>query len=166
MPVPCVDREQFEFEAFVKQKMGLDAGIILSAELCFCGKGIPLLYEFLAGREGAAFLESPMTGEQIFARIETDPIARETFDRFLYMLGSLLMSNCCVLLPDAGIVLCGTILSNVIRFMMADMADQSTSHFYKGFFGNPPVNGYLGSLPIYFTSERDLGLKGCQVAFA
>lgn len=162
MAVACIDRDHFEFEQFVKKRMNDKEDSILSAEWCFCGLGIPLIYEFYLNKDGKS-LKGPLAGEQIFACIETDPYARKTFNRFLLMFGALLMSNCSVLLPDDGIVLCGNILQSVISHMQKDMCDKTTSYFYRGFLSNPCINDYLKDIPIYFTPEQDMGKKGCQV---
>lgn len=162
MCVPCLDRDHFDFEQLVKRRMNVPPGVMLSAEWTCCGRGIPLLYEFYCQKAGKS-LERPLKGEDIFATIETDPIAKQTFDRFLQILGALLMANCAVLLPDSGIVLSGNILKSVLPLIQKDMQDPTTSHFFKGFYGNEALNNYLKSIPIYFTSESDLNLKGCLV---
>jgi glucokinase len=162
MPIPCIDAEQFEFELFVKKRMGVPADIILSAEWCCCGRGIPLLYEFYLNKEGRS-LDGQITGEEIFSAIETDPVARKTFNKFLVLLGALLNSNCTVLLPDSGVILCGNIIKNVIHHIVRDFSDRASSHFFKGFYANSSNLGYVEQIPIYFTSEADLSLKGCLV---
>lgn len=163
--VPCLDRDHFEFEKLVKKRMGVDENIMLSAEWTCCGRGIPLLYEFYCMKNGKT-LEKQLKGEEVFAMIETDPIAKQTFDRFLYILGAVLMSNSCVLLPDNGIVLVGNILKSVIELIKKDMSNPETSFFYKGFYGNEEMNHYLKNIPLYFSSEGDLNLKGCLVSFS
>lgn len=162
MSIPCLDRDHFDFERFVKKRMNDAEDSILSAEWCFCGRGIPLLYEFYLNKDGK-HLENQVAGENIFTCINSDEYARKTFNRFLYMFGALLMSNCSVLLPDDGIVLCGSILNCVIKHMENDMSNPETSYFYKGFLSNPCINDYLKTIPIYFTPELDMGKKGCQV---
>ena len=165
MGVPCIDEDHFLFELYVKKRMGVNPNAILSAEWCFCGRGIPLLYEFLLEKEGKK-LEEKLVGEDIFSRIDTDDVALKTFNRFLMMLGALLMSNCAVLLPNSGVVYCGNIIKSVINRIRDDMKDESHSYFYKGFFGNKSINSYMKSIPIYFTSETDLSLKGCLVRYS
>ena len=162
MAVPCLDRDHFDFEQFVKAKMNLPSDCILSAEWCFCGRGIPLLYEFLLNKQGRK-LEKQLDGEEVFLSIDSDPIAKQTFHRFLFMLGAQLMGNSAALQPDDGLILCGNILISVLDKLKEDMLDASISHFYKGFMSNPPLNSYLETVPIYFTGETDLGIKGCLV---
>lgn len=154
-----VDPLQFEFEQFSKKKFGLTNEII-SAEWLFCGKGIPHLYEFYSMREGRT-MDKPLAGEQVFALIETDPVARQCFQHFLKMLGTCLAHFTAAFLPDNGIFLSGTILSSVIKHIQADVADQSTSILINAFHNNICLRGYLQTVPLYFTPEEDLGLKGC-----
>lgn len=163
MAIPCFDRDQFDFEQFVKKKMNLPTDRILSAEWCFCGRGIPLLYEFLSLKEGKT-LEKQFTGEEIFANIDTDPLAKRTFERFLQMLGALLMCNCSALLPDDGLVLCGNIINSLLDKILEDMKDRKTSHFYKGFLSSPCIDPYMETIPLFFTKDTELNIKGCLVA--
>ena len=73
------------------------------------------------------------------------------------------MSNCTVLLPDSGVVLSGNIINSVIKYIQTDMSCVESSFFYKGFYGNACNRAYLETIPIYYTSEQDLSLKGCLV---
>lgn len=164
MAVPCFDRDHFEFEKFVKEKMNLPSDCIMSAEWCFCGRGIPLLYEFLYLKDGKDVGET-LSGEQIFSMIGSDAVSKKTFERFLEMLGALLMCNCSSLLPDQGVVLCGNIINAVLPKFKDDIADREKSHFLKGFLSNSCVNSYLETIPIYFTKEVDLSIKGCLVDY-
>lgn len=160
--MPCIDRDHFEFEQLIKKKFGFSATDILSAEWAVCGKGVPLLYEFYSRKQGKTVSEQK-TGEEIFSNVETDPISKQSLERFLEMLGALLLNNSTVLLPDNGIILCGTIISSLSSFIEKDMATPATSHFYKGFFRNSTIKSYLKEIPIFLTSEIDLNLKGCMV---
>lgn len=162
MAIPAFDQEQFEFECFMKKKLNLKTSEIISAEWCFCGRGIPMLYEFYLERSGEK-LKAPIQGEEVFASIETSAVSMKCFQRFLQMLGTLLMCNCTVLLPDSGVVLSGNILSAVIKHVQSDMSDPETSYFFKGFYSNPCNKPFLKTLNLYFTSEPDLSLKGCLV---
>lgn len=135
----------------------------LSAEWCFCGRGIPLLYEFLLQKYAGEKLKDPIRGEDIFLKLKTNAIAKKTVDRFLWMLGATLLCNAAVLLPDDGIVLCGNIINAILGYMVDDMAKPATSFFYKGFYGNSTLKPYLEGINIYITSEADLNLKGCLV---
>ena len=163
--MPALDAEHFEFENFVKQKMGVKSDFNLSAEWCFCGRGIPMLYEFLLLKHTGEKLKDPIRGEDVFLKVKTNAIAKKTINRFLWMLGATLLCNSAVLLPDDGIVLCGNIINAVLGYMVDDMADVSTSYFYKGFYGNTKLKSYLETVNIYITSEADLNLKGCLVCY-
>lgn len=163
MAIPCFDQDQFEFEQFLKKKMNLPMDCILSAEWCFCGRGIPYLYEFLLLKEGRT-LEKQLTGEEVFAMIDSDEIAKKTFQRFLRMLGALLMCNCSALLPDNGVVFCGNIINSVLDRILKDLSNDKTSHFYRGFISNPCIDNYLETIPIFFVREQDLSIKGCLVS--
>jgi glucokinase len=132
----------------------------ISAEWLFCGKGIPLLYEFYSLKEGK-ILEKPVLGEEVFKNIETDPISRKSFEHFLRILGTCLAHLAVAFLPDEGIFLCGTILKSVIKHIQKDTSDPAHSLLISSFINNKCAGPYLQTVPIFFTPEVDLGLKGC-----
>lgn len=153
------DQNQFEFEQFAKKKFHLTNEFI-SAEWLFCGLGIPLIYEYYCQKEGKPH-DKPVTGEDAFTKIDTDPIARKTFEHFLRMLGTCLAHLSAAFLPDEGIFLCGRILSSVIEYIKEDTANPAKSILISSFTNNKCVGPYLQTVPIFFTPEIDLGLKGC-----
>lgn len=153
------DENQFEFEQFAKKKFNLTNEII-SAEWLFCGLGIPIIYEFYAIKQ-AKTLEKPISGEDIFTSIETDPLSRKTFEHFLKLLGTCLAHLSAAFLPDDGIFLCGRILTSVIKYIKEDTANPAKSILITSFTNNKCVGSYLQTVPIFFTPEIDLGLKGC-----
>ncbi len=154
-----IDELQWEFEQFSKKKFGLTNEII-SAEWMTCGRAIPNLYEFFAQKEGVV-LEKVPSGKEVFSKIDTDPISRKAFNHFLRCFGSTLAHLAAAMLPDDGIFLCGTILSATIEHVKADVARGEESIFLKAFTNSPCVGSYLKTVPLYFTSESDLGMKGC-----
>lgn len=166
MGTPALDREQFELEQFVKAQIGLKKNAILSGEWLCCGRGIPLIYEFFRKKEHNDDETRELDlGEKIFGRIESDALARKTFNKFLEMLGFLLQSNCTTLLPDSGIILMGTIISSVVQYMTSDFSQEAESYFFRGFYSNKDNYSYLKEIPVFFTSETDLNLKGCLVSY-
>lgn len=155
-----IDKQQFEFEQFVKKKLGFKEDQIVSAELLFCGVGIPLLYEFHLLQAGKS-LEKPVLGEDVFGKIDSDAISKKCFDHFLQLLGTCLAHLSAVALPDDGIYLCGSILTAVLPHIMKDIQVPSKSILIKSFTNSKAIGSYLETIPIFFTPEIDLGLKGC-----
>lgn len=153
------DQEQFELEQFAKKKFGIGEGYI-SAEWLFCGLGIPVIYEYLLTKSGKT-LEKPVIGEEVFTKIDSDPIAKRTFEIFLRLLGTCLAHLSAVLLPDEGVFVCGSIVSSVIEYIKKDVANPQASILISAFTANKCVGSYLKTVPIVFTPEVDLGLKGC-----
>lgn len=153
------DELQYEFEQFSKKKFGLTNEII-SAEWMICGLAIPNLYEFFAIKEGKD-LKSLPTSKEVFSTIETDSISRKAFEHFLKCLGTCLSHLGAAMLPDDGIFLCGSILTAVVDHLKDDVAKGEKSILLRAFTNNKCVGSYLKTVPIYFTSEKDLGMKGC-----
>ena len=125
-----------------------------------CGRAIPNMYEFFALKEGIT-LEKVPSGKEVFSRIDTDPISRKTFNHFLRCLGTALAHLAAAMLPDDGIFLSGAILTATIEHLKADVARGEDSIFLKAFTNSPCVGSYLKTVPLYFTPEIDLGMKGC-----
>lgn len=153
------DEQQFEFEQFAKSKFGVSEGLI-SAEWLFCGLGIPIIYEFHSKKHGKE-VGQPLQGPEIFARIDTDPVAKLTFEHFLKMFGTCLAHLSAGFLPDDGIFLCGTIVSSAIERIKQDTSDPAKSLLLRAFVSNKCIGPYLENVSIVFTPEEDLGLKGC-----
>lgn len=153
------DETQFEFEKFAKSKFGVTNQLI-SAEWLFCGLGIPIIYEFHSNKHGKTLTE-PVQGAEVFARIDTDPIAKLAFEHFLRMFGTCLAHLSAAFLPDDGIFLCGTIVSSLIQRIQKDTSDPKTSLLLSSFVNNKCIGPYLENVSIVFTPEEDLGLKGC-----
>lgn len=125
-----------------------------------CGRAIPNLYEFFAMKEGVK-LETVPSSKEVFAKIDSDPISRKAFNHFLRCLGTTLAHLAAAMLPDEGIFLSGTILGATLDHLKADVARAEDSIFLKAFTNSPCIGSYLKTVPLFFTSERDLGLKGC-----
>lgn len=155
----AIDELQWEFQQFSKQKFGLTSEII-SAEWMTCGRAIPNLYEFFAMKDGIK-LEHVPTGKEIFSKIDTDPTSRKAFNHFLRCFGTTLAHLAAAMLPDEGIFLCGTILGATLDHLKADVALGEESILLKAFTNSPCIGSYLKTVPLYFTPEQDLGLKGC-----
>lgn len=126
-----------------------------------CGRSIPNIYEFFALKEGLPVDNCPKSGREIFTKISTDPIARKTFNHFLRNLGTTLSHLAAAMLPDDGIFLCGAILGGVINHLKEDVSKGEESILLKAFTNNKCVGPYLKTVPLFFTPEHDLGLKGC-----
>ncbi len=152
------DEDQFEFQQFAKQKFNLKNQII-SAEWLFCGRAIPHLYEFHAAKKGVK-LETAIKGEDVFSKIDTDPIALAAFQDFLKLLGTCLSHLAVAFLPDQGILLSGAIIGSIIHHIQKDAASPD-SVLLSSFLNNNSSNSYLSSVPIFYTSEVDLPLRGC-----
>lgn len=125
-----------------------------------CGRSISNLYEFHALKEGIT-LETVPKGKEIFSRIDTDPLSKKAFNHFLRNLGTTLAHLAAAMLPDEGIFLCGAILGSTLEHLKADVALGEESILFKAFTNSPCVGSYLKTVPLYFTPEHDLGLKGC-----
>lgn len=154
------DEVQFEYQEFAKKRLGLSKYELISAEALFCGRGIPNLYEFHSLREGIT-PQRKMLGEEIFAKIDSDPIAKKAFEHFLRMLGTCLSHLASAFLPDDGIYLSGTILSSVVKHLQKDVENPETSHLITSFENNSCLAPYLKQIPILFSPEPNLGIKGC-----
>lgn len=150
---------QFEFEQFAKSKFGVTEGLI-SAEWLFCGLGIPIIYEFFAKKHGKEVTQ-PLQGSEVFAAIDTDPIAKAAFDHFLRIFGTCLAHLSASFLPDDGIFLCGNIVSSIIERIKKDTSNPKDSLLLTAFVSNKCIGPYLENVSIVFTPEEDLGLKGC-----
>lgn len=133
---------------------------IISAEWMFCGQSIPNLYEFFAIKQGKELKVIP-TSKEIFSSISNDPISTMAFNHFLKCLGTCLSHFGAALLPDDGIFLSGSILTSVIDHVKDDVAKGDASILMRAFTNNKCVGTYLKTVPLYFTSEQDLGMKGC-----
>ncbi len=133
---------------------------IISAEWLFCGLAIPYLYEFHAQKAGQT-INDPLKGEDVFSKIDSDPISRKAFDHFLVILGTCLAHLSAAFLPDDGVYLCGSILSSTIEHVKKDISNPESSKLINAFINNRCAGAYLKTIPIYFTPEQDLGLKGC-----
>ena len=125
-----------------------------------CGRAIPNLYEFFAMKEGIQ-LEKVPGAKEVFSRIDTDPISKKAFDHFLRCFGTTLAHLAAAMLPDDGIFLSGVILGANLQHLKADVAKGEESIFVKAFTNSKCVGSYLKTVPLYFTPEKDLGLKGC-----
>lgn len=125
-----------------------------------CGRAIPNLYEFFAMKEGIK-LETVPKGKEVFSKISSDPISRKAFNHFLRCFGTTLAHLAAAMLPDEGIFLCGAILGATLEHIKEDVAKGEESIFLKAFTNSPCVGSYLKTVPLYFTPEHDLGLKGC-----
>ena len=125
-----------------------------------CGRGIPLLYEFFAMKEGKK-IEKEMTAVEVFSTIDNDPISRKAFDQFLKTLGTCLAHLAAAMLPDDGIFLCGNILGANVKHLKEDVSKWDESILLQAFVNNKCLGPYLKTLPLFFTSEKDLGMKGC-----
>lgn len=156
----AIDELQYEFEQFSKQKFGLKDEII-SAEWMICGRAIPNIYEFFSLKEGKP-IDHERTSAEVFSSIDTDPIALKSFNHFLRLLGTCLSHLASAMLPDDGIFLCGSILTSVKDKLKEDVAKGEDSIFLKAFTNNKSIESYLKTVAFYFTSETDLGLKGCH----
>ena len=152
------DKEQYEFQEFAKNKFHLTNEII-SAEWLFCGRAIPILYEFHCLKEGKEF-DPNLKGEDVFGKIETDPISKIVFEHFLKILGTCLSHYAVAYLPDDGILISGTIIDSIKNLIQEDCKKEK-SILLSSFINNVCSNAYLATVPIYFTPETDLQLKGC-----
>lgn len=152
--------EQYEYEQFIRKKRGLTTEG-LSAEWCFCGKAIPLLYEFLAEKKGVPIPQWRLNDEPVFTKIETDEIAKEAFEHFLRLLGTVLSHLAACFVPDDGIVLCQTIVSSCSKYIIKDSEDPEKSILLKAIRSNKCIGSYLSTIPVYLTTEDNLGMKGC-----
>ena len=132
----------------------------MSAEWMICGKAIPNIYEFFAHKEGKELNQVP-TGKEVFSSISTDPISRRSFEHFLKNLGTCLAHLAAAMLPDDGIFLSGSILTATVEHLKEDVAKGEDSILLRAFTNNKCVGPYLKTVPLYFTSEMDLGMKGC-----
>lgn len=153
------DDLQYEFEQFSKKKFNLTEEII-SAEWMICGLAIPHLYEFFAIKEGRK-LDSVPTSKEVFASIDSDPISTKAFEHFLRNLGTCLAHLGAAMLPDDGIFLSGSILSATVEHLKKDVEKRENSILLRAFTNNKCVGPYLKTVPLYFTTEKDLGMKGC-----
>lgn len=153
------DELQYEFQEFSKKKFGLTNEII-SAEWMICGRAIPNLYEFFAIKEGKVLDQIPAS-KQVFETIDTDPVSRKAFEHFLKCFGTCLAHLAASMLPDDGIFLSGSILTAVTDHLKADVAKGDDSILLSAFTNNKCVGPYLKTVPLYFTNEKDLGMKGC-----
>lgn len=125
-----------------------------------CGRAIPNLYEFFALKEGIKLDKIP-TGKEAFSKITTDPISRKAFNHFLRCFGTTLAHLAAAMLPDDGIFLCGSILGGTIDHVKEDVAKGEDSILLKAFTNSQCVGSYLKTVPLFFTPEIDLGMKGC-----
>jgi glucokinase len=153
------DELQYEFEQFSKKKFGLTNEFI-SAEWMICGKAISNIYEFFSIKEGKK-LENIPTPKEVFSTIGSDPISRKAFEHFLKTLGTCLAHLGAAMLPDDGIFLSGSILTAVEGYLKEDVSKGEDSILLRSFTNNKCVGPYLKTVPLYFTSETDLGMKGC-----
>lgn len=155
----ATDELQYEFEQFSKKKFGLTDEII-SAEWMICGLAIPNMYEFFAIREGKELVTIP-TSKEVFSSIDSDPISRKAFEHFLKNLGTCIAHLGAAMLPDDGIFLSGSILTATVEYLKEDVAKGENSILLRAFTNNKCVGPYLQTVPLYFTLEKDLGMKGC-----
>lgn len=158
----CLDREHFEFEQFVRGKFDLASTDIVPSEFCFCGIGLPFLYEFYLRREGG-WVDSNLglSSQEVLSSIETNPTARKSYERFLQLLGTSLMTASGAFLPDEGIIIYGHMVREVLPALLKDVADPQNSIFLRAFENNSCLNNYLKTIPIFFSGENELSLKGC-----
>lgn len=158
----CIDSEHFEFEQYLREVYQLAEGEFVHVERCVSSYSIPLLYEFYLKKAGRQPPSPQVEACEIFALKGTDPEAHKTYVKFLKLLGTCLMTIASAFLPDDGIVVHGLMLASIVEYIQQDTSNPETSIFLKAFLNNRCVRNYLSSVPIFFTSEADLSLKGAQ----
>jgi glucokinase len=79
-------------------------------ESLLSGRGVSRIYARLAGSETPTF-----TGADIFARVETDPVAAETVRRFSLLLGRVAGDLTVAMAAWGGVYLCGSVVAGWAR---------------------------------------------------
>lgn len=104
--MPQTDDRSTRLIKFIKKKLKLTG--FVSMESIFCGRGLPLIYQFLMIEEGLEDKIDDISGKEIVRRatVEQDPVCLKVVDYFMYFLGLALCSLSSITLPRQGIILC------------------------------------------------------------
>lgn len=133
-------------------------------EYVACGKGLEMIYEFLATDE--TYVYTHPTGpfkkadKEITqaANAGSDPLAVETVDIFLSIVGAEAGNMALRCLAKGGVYICGGIVPRVIDRARAGALLQS----YLNPAVRPAFNQLLASIPLFVVTNPKAGIIGCR----
>jgi len=137
--------------------------------LLSCGSAIPLIYKFY--KDSEKYDEHPeLKGKEDIQGKDISRIAEEfgdklcikTIEKFIENIGLSCNHLALAFIPKGGIVIVGDVIRKVEKYVMRDAFDSDKNLILKNFKASHCNTELLNNIPIFFCTQKCLGLMGAQ----
>ena len=158
LPLGAVTEEEFEYEEFVRENVGVEDFNYVGQEYLFSGRGIPLLYKFLYKRYRQESYTEHLTGKDVMNKLKDDDELRPIFLRwFCKIVGRSLSNLIKIFLPKGGRVLLGGLIYKVFQYFYKGNGQTFLSAIKEYWYTEEPFFDAYDSVSLYlYSNENDV----------